>query len=359
MPGVRSSRLSRAPDHPALSIAVTALIVLATTLFLLRPATSAEALALERAVQQVSPSPGRSALSAEGLHLILIPHPDDELSAWTSLMDAEHLWPVLVVLTQGEQTSRCEADIGQFLQTDLGEDAPEPLPTTGRGTEGCRLARLNSLDRWLTEAAAATPAVAGLGEGVPTLIETIAGPARVTQGPHSALVVLDLGDRQLTMASVHQAVAATLGLDEIPRLPLTRVTAAGYYAVVEETPDQPQCEAAVLCPADDRPFDYPHIDHETVREAARSLAADTTEGAWLVTSTYDPHATIHLALSPSLYETFMGLEGTDPQTAQRVGIFQRVYGWLAFPDVWRTGELPSERDSVMFSRVQSFEIVAP
>ena len=46
-------------------------------------------------------------------------------------------------------------------------------------------------------------------------------------------------------------------------------------------------------------------------------------------------------------------------TAQRLGIYQRAYGWLAFPDAWRRGDLPLAGDRVLFPRVQTYEVVEP
>lgn len=314
-------------------------------------------MAVDRAVEEIAPSPGLSPAEATGLHLYLVPHPDDELSAWTSLTDAAKLWPVIVVLTQGEQTGRCADVLDQYLQVELGERVPVPLPVTGRGSSECRQARLGSLREWLTQAAESTPAVAYLGSGDVEVHATAVGPAQLTVGRQGALVVLDLGDGRVTADIVQQAVDEVLRLDGVPALPLARITAAAYYAEADAT--TAECPAAVLCPPGGRPCNYPHLDHKAVRDAARTIADRASDGAWLVTTPYDPAAAVFRALPRPLYETFMGLDGPDPITAHRTGSFQQVYGWLAFPDAWRTGDLPLDQDQVLFSRVQSFEVVLP
>lgn len=55
----------------------------------------------------------------------------------------------------------------------------------------------------------------------------------------------------------------------------------------------------------------------------------------------------------------MALGSGGPDRAERIGSYQRIYGWLAFPDVWRPGDLPLDSEQVLFPRVQSFEVVRP
>lgn len=365
MPGHQRRQRSRPPTAVVLLAMLAALAtVVASTSFLMRPAVSVPDYALARDVQVVSPAV--SAPEPRGLHLILLPHPDDELSGWTALLEAEDLMPVLVLLTHGEATQRCTADVmAGHLQTDLGEVPPDPDPTTeGGGSAACRQARLGSFRRAMTEAAVHTPS-AQLDWSASRPLEDpgLDGPhsgldGHLVTGPSAALVILDLGDGTLTADGVEDAVGSLMASRPtgLPDLPLVRVTSAAYYAT-DESPTG--CDNLGLCPPGGEPYVYGHPDHLAVREAARALAPTAEEGSWLVTHSYDPRAGRHLALPEDVYDAFLGLGEGAPGTARRLGSHQRVYGWLAFPDAWRLGDLPLQDDQVLFPRVQSYEVVAP
>lgn len=356
----------RGPSHtgggplPAvLAMVLMAAVVSASTAFLIRPAVSVQEMAIDRVVEQVSPRTGPASGPPTGLHLYLVPHPDDELGAWTSLAEAEAMWPVMVVLTRGEETSRCAGPDLSGLQESLGEVAPVPAPVTGRGSEECRKARVGSMRRVLVEAENGTPIVEGLGTGQLSGLIVAGEPVEIVTGMHATLVLLDLGDGALSVEAVRRVVEEIPTMASVPDLPVGRVTASAYYADAMEAPTPPACDRPVLCPSDGRPYDYRHRDHEVAREAARLLAGEADQGAWLLTSPYDPAANRFLALDPEVYHEFMGLDGRDPKQARRLGSYQRYYGWLAFPDAWRPGDLPLDADQVLFPRVQSFEVVAP
>lgn len=340
---------------------VLALATVATsTLFLLRPAVSTERWALERDVPTVQTDGHGS--DPDGLHLILVPHPDDEISAWTSLQEADDLHPVIVLLTQGEATQRCSVEaLGNHLQTELGELPPRPDPTAGGASStACREARLNAFRDALHEAATHTPVVDVDWSDATT--EQLGGTeGQVVRGDAATFVLLDLGDDTLTAPGVEQTVRDLLDDPDLPLpdLPLTRITSSAYYATTAEESVEAPCEVVSTCPGGERAYIYDRPDHRAVQDAARALAPLAQEGSWLVTNPYDPAATTHLALRDEVYEAFMGLGPGEPATATRIGSHQRHYGWLAFPDVWRPGDLPLDSRRVMFPRVQSYEVVAP
>lgn len=343
-----------------LALLLACLTVGLTTAFLLRPAPLDPA-AVDRAAPEVRPTPPVDLADATGLHLYLVTHPDDELSGWGSLIDAPGLYPVVVLLTEGEATQRCEPTTYRSSQrADLGEIAPDPVPD-GRHGPGCRGARIDSFRTALDGLAEVSPVVAGLA-GAPTSVLEVEGRrARVQRGTHATLVLLDLGDGRLTEAAVEAAARGVLGLrgTELPDLPLGRVTASAYLAPEGSSSDAQGCRWPGLCPPGERPYIYPHADHAAARKAARALAGEAREGAWLVTHPYDPQASEVRALPRELYDTVLGLGDGSPATAQRLGIYQRAYGWLAFPDEWRRGDLPLAGDRVLFPRVQTYEVVEP
>lgn len=358
MPGNPRRQRAR-PPTPVILLAMLAALatVVASTSFLMRPAVTPQGFALARDVPTLSA--GDPAVEPRGLHLLLVPHPDDELSAWTSLLEADDLMPVMVLLTQGEATQRCSAEVmDRHLQAGLGEVAPDPDPTTeGGGSPACREARLGSFRRAMTQAATHTPAVQ-LDWSTSRPVDFSGLEGHVVTGPSALLIALDLGDDTLTADAVAAAARELLRSPDtgLPDLPLVRITSSAYYATDEDTTP---CDSLAVCPPGEAAYVYDRPDHLAVRDAARALAPLAQDGSWLVTHSYDPRAGRHLALPQDLYDDFMGLGPGELRTAQRLGTYQQIYGWLAFPDVWRPGDLPLQDGQVMFPRVQSYEVVAP
>jgi len=249
------------------------LAVTASTALLMRPAVAVEELALARAVPEVSASDPAS--RQRGLHLMLLPHPDDELSAWTTLLDDPALHVVMVLLTQGEATQRCSADaLDKHLQDQLGEAAPRPDPSVeGAASDACREARLNAFRENLTEAASHTPVMRVDWPG--STSGPLGGtPAQIARGEAATVIMLDLGDGLLSASSVEEVVHALLADPStgLPDLPLARVTASAYYALETDGDSGAPCAVASTCPAGEHAYVYDRPDHLAVRDAARALA---------------------------------------------------------------------------------------
>lgn len=356
--GRRAIPARRVPIPVVLAAVVLALAtVAASTTLLLRPARSVEAWVHDRDVRTVQPRPPTE--DPTGLHLLLVPHPDDELSGWTSLLDADQLRPVLVVLTRGDATRRCGATVFErTLRENLGEVRPVPDPTSS--VEACGDARVGSLHAALAEAALHTPVV-DLGGAPGRTLDVGGHRVEVLAGEHATLVLADLGDGQLEAEAVEQ-LALELLQDPVvapPGLAVARITASAYYASEGAPSARDGCSTPSLCPEGERPYVYEHPDHLAVREAARALAPSSGQGSWLVTHPWDPAATVHLALPGDVYDAELGLAEGRPREARRTGSYQRIYGWLAFPDAWRPGDLPLRADEVFLPRIQSYEVVRP
>lgn len=338
-------------------MALALLTVSASTSFLMRPTQDPQQFAMDK-IPVVAPATPPD--QPRGLHVYLVPHPDDELSAWTSLLDGGDLYPVLVLLTQGEATQRCAAEsIAKHLNPELGESAPHPDPRQeGAASAACREARLDSFQRAVSAAADTTPLVT-LDWSDAQDVKIEGQSVKVVSGPAATLLVLDMGDGTLTADAVATMVQRLLTHPDsvVPGLPVVRITSSAYYAS-EATAGNSDCQDLAMCPAGDAAYLYDHPDHLAVREAARSLATLSDE-TWLVTHPFDPAANKHLALSSGIYDQFMELGSGAPWEAQRFGSHQRIYGWLAFPDAWRTGDLPLASSQVLFPRVQSFDVVSP
>ncbi|WP_432561421.1 hypothetical protein [Kineococcus sp. SYSU DK003] len=256
-----------------------------------------------------------------GIDLVVSPHPDDELEAW-SLVDDEQ-YTVFLTMTHGEATVNCSpAEVARNTQTAWGEDEPDPVPQ-GPGTPSCAQARIGSWNAFLDAATGIT--------GLQSRVAEIAGhDAQLWWSDTQARVAVDGGDGQLTPEVVTRAVADVLALrgDALPDADVRQVVGAAY------TNDPP-------ARGDDAYALYRHPDHWAVRDAL--LALD--EPACVATWPTDPAATRHERVDEATYEQFTALgeevEPGNPESVRRTGSFQRIYGWLAFPrSYWTPTDLP-------------------
>ncbi|WP_432536276.1 hypothetical protein [Kineococcus arenarius] len=310
------------------------------------------------------PSP---AATAGALDLVVAPHPDDELEAWSLLAEEPGAYTVFVTLTLGEATVNCApAEAARSTQGAWGETVPAP-PPQGPGTDSCKQARTASWNAFLDAAAGTDPHLPVLG-GVPADSLELAGhPARVWVTDGGARVAVDGGDGELTADGVAEAVEAVLDLrgEQLPDLPLRRVLGASY---ANDAPDAGANQAAEgtctgqPCEGDARYAEYEHPDHWAVREALLTHGFGARDGTCVATWPSDPAATRTAAVPEATYEALTGLGGRldpdDPQSLARQGSFQRAYGWLAFPQTyWPQTELPvpdADGNPLIMARTQTF-----
>ncbi|WP_432509284.1 hypothetical protein [Kineococcus auxinigenes] len=310
------------------------------------------------------PSP---APPADALDLVVAPHPDDELEAWSLLAEEPGAYTVFVTLTLGEATANCApGEVERGTRTAWGEIAPAPLPR-GPGTDSCKQARTGSWNTFLDAAAETDPHLPVLAEMSASTVEVAGRPAQVWVSEDGARVAVDGGDGQLTADGVVEAVEAVLDLrgGRLPDLPLRRVIGASY---ANDAPDAGENRAADgtctarPCEGDSRYAEYEHPDHWAVREALLEHEFGGQSGACVATWPSDPAATRTTAIPEGTYEAFTGLGGRvdpdEPQSLAREGAFQRAYGWLAFPETyWPQTELPvpdADGQPLIMARTQTF-----
>ena len=327
-------------------------------------------LALGLAGCAAAPAPAaRPAAAPTRLQLVVSPHPDDEMEAWSQVEASEQVHTVWLTMTRGEATTRCDPKTcAAELDVAAGEVAPAPAPL-GRGTQSCEDARMGAWTTFLTLARGERGAAGAPEPGAPRRLDLIAQPATdglpaapvatrggrpspgalVWAGPRQSMVAVDAGDGEVTVAEVGWAVRAVLALrgDALPDLPLERVVGAAYVGV---PPDAT----------------YQHPDHRAVQQAlldpALTAALAPHDGTFVVTGAHDPRANLTGEVAPAEYERLMGLgpqvAGDHGATARREGLMQRLYGWLAFPGgSWPPTERPVDDaagDPLIMARVQSF-----
>ncbi|MGH9166147.1 MAG: hypothetical protein ACRDZW_11660 [Acidimicrobiales bacterium] len=275
------------------------------------------------------------ALDQRRLRYFLIPHPDDEFSAWSLVNEASQHYPVFVLLTKGEATAFAD---GRGLQAALGERVPRPQPFMTAGTATVKAQRLDSWHAFL-DAMATVDRRLGIAVGV-----TSPSPHfELFVGPGSARVVFDLGDGRLTPAMVTTALARVRAIRRT-HLPVSvedDAVAAGYW-----NRDYPGSTV------------YEHRDHRAVHQALWSTDHGLPGPQWGRTARSDPDAVRAgrtAVMDAAVYDAAMAVSPPPPDpavnpAARRIGSLQRCYGWLR-EDYWPGGELD---DTGVFSRSQTF-----
>ena len=303
---------------------------------------------------------------------LVMPHPDDEASVWAHVGHDPRVHHVVLYATRGEESSGCRtAAEGGGPYWFQGPDSPvgepdhgevDPLGAgtdtwQGRWSDACREGRIAGTLAFLDAEAQEDPTLpSGFPPAdQPTAVHELPGrlpggamPGRFDNGvpvPTSEVAVydaangrgtvlfFDLGDGDLTSDEVTWALRSTvahaerLGLPDLPDGP-----ALGAFFN-----DMPvwDCEA------------YAHPDHAAVHTAL--AATDVVDGPRLGrTCSEDPRVdeawTDAVALDDFVDLSEVGEDG------QRLGSFQRHYGWLAATE-WSAAF--GERDH-LFSRVQHF-----
>lgn len=277
---------------------------------------------------------------------IVVPHPDDEMQAWSLIEDSPDNYHVFVVLTRGEQTSYCSSP-GHDAGT--GEAAPDPWPA-GKWTSTCELARENSFLDFLEGMGATDNGLptdytyrgskGPFGAGGITLCRYDSGgcvsdrSADVWTSALASVVWFNLGDGDLTKEEVTWAIKAVrdnralLGINST--LPNHNLIGASYWN-----------KSYAGC------YVYPHSDHRAVHEALWDI--DFNVGYQAVASCEsDPDA------SRTEWVTYAHFDDAfDTSGSTRLGEHVVHYGWLQSgnPGYWR-GDYSGQDE--LFHRKQVF-----
>ena len=258
---------------------------------------------------------------------VVVPHPDDELQAWSLLEDRADQYPVFVLCTHGEQTVYAD---GRGHQPELGERTPLPQPWGAPGSATVRAQRLGSFTAFLDGVAAldAHLDAALVDHGV---LDDGPSPFRLAVGERSARVVFDGGDGRLTPAFVTAALQRVRAL-RTTHLPVQvegGVVGAAYWNTTAGSAR------------------YEHRDHRAVHDALWHTDQGVPGPQECRTGSADPDAVRTEHISPATYARLMGIA----PGGRRTGLFQVVYGWLGPHRGWPAGETDAR---TMWSREQAF-----
>jgi hypothetical protein len=150
-----------------------------------------------------------------GVSYFLIPHPDDEVSAWSLAQHAR--FPIFILMTRGEQSVHCD-------------------PLGGKGSEQCKAARVGSWHHFLDNYYEVQPQ---------------ASSDRAYQlyvGDNSARLVFDFGDKQLNANEVESSITTARELGMHLGMPEEFIVSAGTQ--------------------------YGHPDHKAVAEGVKLYSFD-------------------------------------------------------------------------------------
>jgi hypothetical protein len=277
----------------------------------------------------------QSTSAPDSLDLIVSPHPDDEMEAWSVIEANSDTYKVFVYSTLGEETSFCAPDRPGY-QERTGEREPRPMPE-GRYSAACENERVNSTLHFLNQMAETDPSLpSGLSESAIQWSEPfpeqgvqlvrrdgdIEEPAdrraRVFDGGEQGMVVFfDMGDGDLTEAEVRwvmDTVLANRAALGIPNLPWNRLIGASFYH------DATYADCV----------DYPHPDHKAVHLTLWNERFSEFSQQLAPTCQQDPRATLEGVTDH--FEDAMQLGELAPDGhPTRLGAHNIHYGWLKSP----------------------------
>lgn len=273
------------------------------------------------------------------LQYVLIPHPDDEMQGWSLIEGARDNYPVFVLMTHGEATGSGD---GRGLDADRGERTPQPQPFHGPGSLFLHAQRLDSWHTFL-DAMAGDDATLDVPRFYDHLVAADAATGRnagfdVFIGERSARVVFDLGDGTLQQDVVAWAFR-TVRSRVRPLLPVQVEYGAIGAAYYNTLPGAPY---------------YDHVDHHAVHLALWHVDFGLPGPQWCRTPHIDPDVAATggrtEAISPAIYKAATAIDAHG----QRLGHYQRIYGWLAFDPSGYFPPADGPNDDGAISRYQSF-----
>lgn len=330
------------------------------------------------------------------IQIILTPHPDDEVQAWSALSASPNIYNVFITVTNGEATGFCKPEIVQSTLEKANSDFyPSTLQTIVNSSDqaavaaACREARAESWNHFLDRASTLNRSTA-LGDDVAA--ETLQAGGTKTRawvGSNSARFMADLGDGKVTSEGVENVVKDVLQErgKMLPDLKLSNIVIAAYY-------NDPLLKSSDGSHSSAAAYDYPHPDHKAVQDAAVNLASFTSEGVWVTTHPFDDRATLMSTIPKSEFDALMdntAADGTrwdgwkrafapfrfevgsnpparipafryadgttaefeELKTLKHTGIHQEAYGWLAAA-TWIPGEYNLAGSGALFARHQFF-----
>ncbi len=279
------------------------------------------------------------------IEVIAMPHPDDEMEVWSQIQGSTANYKVFAYLTRGEETSYCNTDIYRYTYSPgLNETSTSYIPT-GQLSYTCYESRITSTLNFLNRMSTTDSAVPGgfSATNYTTVNLPLIGtttPGHVDNGTFIAdrsvriynstngtgtmgkVLFFNLGNNDLTTAEAVWALKSimnrrsTLGLPNLPFYtmigPFSHTTSNSY----------PNCQI------------YDHIDHYAIHDALfnYNLGMPTPSFQAAATCATDPDYQVNPRTAWVSSTAYDNAFYVNPVTLQRVGFFQRDYGWMDWND---------------------------
>jgi hypothetical protein len=278
----------------------------------------------------------------------VVPHADDEFQVWSFVEDSTNVFPVFLVMTQGDQTGYCTPD-GYAKGWQPAAEPAAAVEPTGKWTSACSRSRAASLVDYLAAMSRRDPSVPG-DFGAPRVVGPFDDPKGVVcrvdaaDGPctsrntsaqvwtdrldRGVVVLFDLGDGDLEPDEIQWAVQQVrdhrtdFGIDPS----LSESGAVGAFA-----------NHSGSC------FEYPHHDHVAVHDALRSSDLGLEYRA---AATCADDADIGRRVSDRSVDAAFRVD----EDGTRAGAHTSAYGWLWDPYY----PIDREEQSELFTQNQYF-----
>ncbi len=275
------------------------------------------------------------------IEVVAMPHPDDEMEAWSQIQGSTGNYKVFAYFTRGDETSYCDpSSFSASYSPSLGE-TPTPYTPTGKWSSTCYQSRINSTLNFLNRMSTIDSAIPGgfssssystitlpdigatnpghVDNGVFIADRTVRVYNSVTgKGEMGKVLFFNLGDGDLTKAEVVWAIKSimgqrtTLGLPTLPFYamigPFSHTTANNYA----------QCQT------------YNHVDHYAIHDALYNYDFGMPKPSFQAAATCaaDPDYTANPRTGWISTAAYNGAFAVNATTRYRDGFFQKDYGWL-------------------------------
>lgn len=284
-----------------------------------------------------------------------MPHPDDEMEAWSLIENSTSNYKVFIYMTFGEETGYCvPTSYKTALRSDLGEIAAIATPQ-GKWTPSCGESRIASTLSFLNMMAETDSSIpSGMS---PTSYTTMTLPANSGAVAHvdngvlvndssvriynstngyGKVLFFNMGDGDLTESEVTWAIrsvkqqSAALGL---PAYPVYNILGNFYHSGKFSS-----CVA------------YTHPDHNAIHRSLYKTNFGVTGYQSAATCAKDPTTARNKDVSTTNWDKAFLVK----PDGRRVGHFQRSYGWLNGASTGWPHDRSATSQQQVFMRHQSF-----
>ncbi len=278
----------------------------------------------DRQAQAADPFKSSVAPNPLSVSLIVMPHPDDEMEAWSLIENSPNNYKVFVFVTRGNSTGHCKTSAGlQSLQTQWGEI--DPTPNTGvtwpLSQDECSTLRMRSTVNFLNAMSLQDSYLPSALHRVTTIRLPLNG-VRLPSGDNSAevydggkygkVIFFNLTDGTVSKPGVDWVVQSVMGNKPELGIP-TNLPVYNILGPFANNIPYPRCSL------------YPHPDHEAVHQALYHTNFGVTGYQAGATCVTDRDAVLTKDVTQASWERAFALDRT---TLQRQGLFEQHYGWL-------------------------------